>query len=367
MSETITEYDVLDQAGAEDKGWVVVHESVSQGHFRAEKMAPNGKIEQAGSTMEGLLLAISYYEGFQDSLESPPTPEQTHAQEVGDASRAAAEGEDVEGAETAPLSVTAPDGSRFTEEEWALRDSGYEPAEEAMVERQEINTAAENEAKQPDEDEIPESETLVTESRDNQPDDTLLVRPGEETMTDVIERKQEESELSESERGAVNQGIGPHGPIEGDAPEGPMGGEPETYDPGPGLSETEQAQADEHQQVIEDVIEARDEETPPATTEEEQEAIAAEQADAAERETAAAEDTDTGPVSPADSLLASHEPPPDTGETPAEAEEPSEAPPATPAAEAKAEELGVDLNEVEGTGADGKIVVGDVEAAASDE
>ena len=37
---------------------------------------------------------------------------------------------------------------------------------------------------------------------------------------------------------------------------------------------------------------------------------------------------------------------------------------ATPAAEAKAEELGVDLTQVEGTGADGKIIVSDVEAAA---
>lgn len=311
--ETLSEYDVLDQAGAEEAGWIVVHESVSQAHFRAEKMVPNGKIEQAGSTMEGLLLAISYYEGYQAKLETPPTPEQVHAQEVGDASRAAADGEDVEG-ETAVLTVTAPDGSLMTEEEWSQRDSGYPPAEEAMVERQEINTAAENEAKQPDEGEIVEGETLITESADRQPEDTLLVREGEESLADVFDRKQEESELSESERGAANAGIGPNVPDVN-----PMGGEPETYDPGPGLSVTEQAMVEEHAAVAEAEIAKRDE---------------------------------------AESQAA---------EAPAEAEEPSGGPVATPAAEAKAEELGVDLSQVEGTGADGKIVVGDVEAAAEDE
>lgn len=351
-----SEYDILDQSGAEDKGWIVVHESVSQGEFRAEKMVPNGKIEQAGSTMEGLLLAISYYEDFQARLELPPTPELAHAQEVGDASRAAADGEDVEGQEVAPLTVTAPDGSLLTEEEWSQRDSGYPPAQEAMEERQENATAAENEAKQPAEDEIVEGESIVTMSRDNQPEDTLLVMEGEETMSDVIERKQVESELSESERGAANQGIGPHGP---EGPEGYMGGEPETYDPGPGLNETEQVMADEHQEVIEAQQAARDEEAPPTMTEEEQETVAAEQADRAEAEQVAAETADTGPVGPADSADAA------AGLTPAGAEAPTEAPVATPAAEVKAEELGVDLSQVEGTGADGKIVVGDVEAAAA--
>ena len=162
MSETITEYEILDRNQAEEKGWVVVHESVSQGEFRAEKMMPNGKIEQAGRDEASLLLAISYYEEYQSRLEAPPTPELLHAEEVGDASREAADGEGEEGAEVAPLTVTAPDGTMFTEEEWALRDSGYPPTEEAMVERQEINTEAENEKKQPDDDEIVEGETLVT-------------------------------------------------------------------------------------------------------------------------------------------------------------------------------------------------------------
>lgn len=321
MSEVETEavelsqYDVLDRSQAEEAGWVVVHESVSQGQFRAEKMVPNGKVEQVGSSEASLLLAISYYEGFQASLETPPTPEQAHAQEVGDASRAAADGEEVEG-ETAVLTVTAPDGSLMTEEEWSQRDSGYPPAEEAMVERQEINTAAENEAKQPDEGEIVEGETLITESADRQPEDTLLVREGEESLADVFDRKQEESELSESERGAANAGIGPNVPDVN-----PMGGEPETYDPGPGLSETEQAMADEHTAAAETQQAARDED----------------EAAAAKAST----------------------------EAPAEAEAATGGAVATPAAEAKAEELGVDLSQVEGTGADGKIVVGDVEAAAA--
>lgn len=40
---------------------------------------------------------------------------------------------------------------------------------------------------------------------------------------------------------------------------------------------------------------------------------------------------------------------------------------ATPAAQAKAQELHVDLSEVEGTGAGGQIIVSDVEAAAKGE
>lgn len=47
-------------------------------------------------------------------------------------------------------------------------------------------------------------------------------------------------------------------------------------------------------------------------------------------------------------------------------EEDSEEPDATPAAERRADELGVDLNEVEGSGDGGKILVSDVEAAASE-
>jgi pyruvate/2-oxoglutarate dehydrogenase complex dihydrolipoamide acyltransferase (E2) component len=56
-------------------------------------------------------------------------------------------------------------------------------------------------------------------------------------------------------------------------------------------------------------------------------------------------------------------------EAPAESdtEEAEGEPKATPAAVAKAEELGVDLDTVEGTGADGRITVGDVEAAAAEE
>jgi len=335
-----TEIEVLDRAGVEEAGWVIVHESVSQGLFRAEKPASNGKVEQAGSTEEGLLLAISYYEANLASIEPPPQPE---------LEAVAADAEPEEALRT----VTAPDGEQYTEAEWAARDSGYEPTAEAAAQGQETKTDAADEASGAEE---VESETLVTLNSSNQPEDTLSVLPGEESINDVIERKAAESQASEEERGAENQGIGPNGPL---GPEGLMGGTPETYDPGPGLSETEQAMNDETAEQVDAAVQARDAEVAPATTEEEQAAMEGEQAMQADAEQAAAETADTGPVGPADSADAA------AGVGAAEAS--SEAPVATPAAEAKAEELGVDLSTVEGTGADGKIVVGDVEAAASSE
>lgn len=55
------------------------------------------------------------------------------------------------------------------------------------------------------------------------------------------------------------------------------------------------------------------------------------------------------------------------GASPAEEEPETEKPEATEAAERKAEELGVDLYEIEGTGSGGRILVSDVEEAADPE
>lgn len=301
MSEAATEIPVLDRGQAEEKGWVIVHESVSQGLFRAEKPASNGKVEQAGSTMESLLLAISYYENHLDSIESPPQPE---LQAIADEAEP----------EEALRTVTAPDGEAYTEAEWAARDSGYAATAEAAAEGQEAKKDAEDEKKAGEE---VESETLETVNSSNQPDNLMSVYPGEESLNDVIERKQAESQASEEARGAANQGIGPNGP---EGVEGLMGGPPETYDPGPGLSVTEQAMLDEH--------------------------VGTAEAAQAERDEAEAQAAEAATQSP---------------------EQAAEAPAATPAAEAKAQELGVDLAAVEGTGADGKITVGDVENAAKEE
>ena len=51
--------------------------------------------------------------------------------------------------------------------------------------------------------------------------------------------------------------------------------------------------------------------------------------------------------------------------TPGEAAEQKDKPQATPAAERKAEELGVDLSQIEGTGSGGRITVKDVTEAAN--
>jgi pyruvate/2-oxoglutarate dehydrogenase complex dihydrolipoamide acyltransferase (E2) component len=51
--------------------------------------------------------------------------------------------------------------------------------------------------------------------------------------------------------------------------------------------------------------------------------------------------------------------------TPGEAGEQKDKPRATPAAERKAEDLGVDLSQIEGTGSGGRITVKDVTEAAN--
>jgi hypothetical protein len=313
MSETETEPtseaaapppepEIMSWAECEAAGWVLVHEGPWQNDYRAEKYPPGGsKVEQSAVSKEKLAEAISYWEATQETIAPQPPPEQ----------EAIAEAAEAEGA---LKTVTGPDGELYTEDEWTARDSGYEPTAEAAAEgTAQKQEAADSAAAEPE----VEVETLETVNRDNQPDEIMSVLPGEESMSDVIERKAEASAESESERGAVNQGIGPHGP---DGPEGYMGGEPETYDPGPGLSETELAMQQEREQQNAELI-AREREEAAAQVE------AAEQA--SEAAPAAEGDLD-----------------------------------ATPAAVAKAEELGVDITTVEGTGKDGKITVGDVEDAA---
>ena len=273
------------------EGWVVVQDGP---FYRAEFYGPNGKVEAAGHSEAQLQEAIQGYQDHLAAIEQPEPPELA-------AIAAAAEPDE------ALRTVTGPDGEAYTEAEWLARDSGYAPTAEAHAEGQANKQDAADEAAA--EPEV-ESETLVTMSDDNQPSNILSVLPGEESLADVFERKAEASATAESERGATNTGIGPHGPEDGSAPEGPMGGPPLTYDGGPGLSVTEQAMADEAQAGMEAAIAERDEAVP------------------AEAETTVIETN------------------------------------ATPAAIEKAAELGVDLSTIEGTGKEGKITVGDVEDAA---
>lgn len=332
--EPQAELEVLDWDEIESRGWVLVHEGPWQNDFRAEKYGPSGKIEAAAPSKDGLASSITRHEAFQESLETPPPVEHEAIAERAEP-------------EEALRTVTAPDGELVTDEEWTARDSGYEATAETAAERQAEKADAEDEKKTPDE--IPESESITIESRDHQQSENLSVYPGEETMSDVIDRKQEQSQASEEERGAANQGIGPHGP---ESVEGYMGGEPETYDPGPGLSETELAMQQEREAELEALTERETE------TAEAQVAAAEEQAQAAaEAEEAAEPAADQGVGGLAADQGVTPEMDTPEGQTEAEVS-------ATPAAIAKAEELGVDISTVEGTGADGKVVVSDVEDAA---
>src|SRR5262245_24108395 len=316
------------------EGWVLVHAGPWQNDYRAEKYGPNGKIEAAAPSEELLLQSIEAYEEKLAAIEIPLVPEHAAIAEAAEP-------------EEALRTVTGPDGELYTEAEWAARDSGYEPTAEAHAEGQEAKKDAADQAGGSDE---VESETLELVNTSNQPSDILSVYPGEESINDVIERKAEESAASESERGAENQGIGPHGPGE-NAPEGYMGGEPETYDPGPEPTETELAMQAEREAQLE------------ALTASEMEKAGVDLAAAEEAAQAAAEAEENAEPAVdqgANPVPAGEAPPVDTPEGQPEAEVA-----ATPAAIAKAEELGVDISTVEGTGAGGNITVSDVTDAAS--
>ena len=301
----------LSRAEAEKAGWIIVHEDEEGGSYRAERyLDSNTKIEAAGAT-EGLLLeAINARHEFEDSIEQPPPPEPSNL----DAAKVVA----------TPL-------GELTEEEWSLRDSGYEPAAEAEEARREQAQQAEDEAKADPRGEIDTEQVVVESQRDHQLQDVLIVHSGEETLDDVVDRKLEQTAQAESDRADAGLGIGPYETDEDGEPV-PMGGQPELFDPADlpdGVPATEQAMAEEHQAAIDAAEQTRDEE--------------GKAADKPEAQTKTAE-ARTEAVQGAK-------------------DEAEEGPDATPAAAELADEHGIDLNEVEGTGEGGKITKPDVQAA----
>ena len=202
----------ISRSEAEAKGWVIVHED--DNFLRAEKyLSGNEKIEAAGHS-EGLLLeAIYAIEAFNDNLELPAQEEIVQSGVLVD-----------EDGNVVP-SVTGPDGQEFTDSEWESRDApgGSPEAKEAAAAREDASADAENEAKaEPD---VGKVETIELLSRDNQLDEVLTVQKGEESMADVIARKQEQGAQLESDRAVRGEGIGPNKPEEN-----PLGGPAEVSD-----------------------------------------------------------------------------------------------------------------------------------------
>lgn len=346
---------------AEANGWVIVHEDEGQGLYRAEKYIGGNKIEQSGIT-EGLLLeAINAYE---DHLASSVEPVAARVDES-----------------NMPLdedgnlvrSVLGPDDMAMTEAEWAnrgvhdavvredgeMRLEGATPAAaEADEAREEIAREKENErTAEPD---VGPTEALDLDNRDHQLAERLIVREGEDSMPEVIDRKLEESADAEAERSNAGIGIGPMD-LDAEGNLVPPGGRSEIFDPRelPGG-------VDSGEEVVQARAEAEIEE---AT------ALRDEHGKAADKPELAGEVAEAG--SEAQQDLAdekaedSAEPSSSGGEASADQESLDSGgesqPEATEAALELAEEENVDLSQVKGSGKDGKIVKSDVEAAAEGE
>lgn len=351
---------------AESNGWVIVHENESQELYRAERYIDGVKVEASGRT-EGLLLeAISAYEAHLGSIEpAVPAP-------VNEA------GVPLDEADFPLRSVLAPDDTALTDAEWSQRGEGdvivdeegrhqYGPTEaasEADARRQEIAADKENLLKaEPD---VGPVERLDQESlRDRQLQDSLVVREGEESLDEVIDRKLEESANTESDRAAAGLGIGPpQFEMRGDElVQVPLGGEPSEFNPSDlpaGVDSAEQGVEVRQEAEVAKAEELRDEhgkladkpenaaQVAEAGSEAQQDAKdeAEEQQDSSSAEDAEAADDGSDQPAPAASQ-----------ESPQEGDVD-----ATESAVELAQEKGVDLSNVKGSGKGGRVTKPDVES-----
>lgn len=350
---------------AESNGWLIVHEDEGQELYRAEKYIDGAKVEASGRT-EGLLLeAISAYEAHRGSIvPSEPAPVDESGTPL-----------DAAGLEV--RSVLGPDDVSLTDAEWSRRGAGdvivddegrheYGPTEaasEADARRQEIAADIENQKKaEPD---VGPTEQIEEEStRDHQLQDVLVVREGEESLGEVVDRKLDESAKAESDRAAAGLGIGPvnYLPQEGEEhgeivlePE-PMGGQPAEFvleGDGPGGAGL--AAADQRQEAeVARAEELRDDQGKLADKPENA-------AQVAEAGSEAQQDAkDEAEQSPSDEGVAGD----DENESPTnDREQPQEGDvDATESAVELAQEKGVDLSKVKGSGKGGRVTKPDVES-----
>lgn len=342
---------------AESNGWVIVHEDEGQNLYRAEKYLDGStKIEASGVTEGKLLEAISTQEAHMASFS------EVEARPVDDS------GLPVDQAGYPLRTVVAPDDELLTEAEWSKRGSAdvivddeerhfYGPTEaaaEADALRQENAAEIENEAKaEPD---VGPIEQVEQESlRDHQLQDVLIVREGEESLGEVIDRKLEESALAESDRADAGLGIGPVQIVkdeDGEPQPVPMGGPAEYFDPSdlPAGVPSAEKQAEAGQEAeIAAAQELRDEFDKAADSPEH----------AADASKAGAEAEQQVQDEAAESSSGEEV---EAGQ-PGQDEQPQEGDiEATPAAEELAAEKGVDLKKVKGSGAEGKVTKPDVES-----
>lgn len=355
---------------AEARGWAIVHESDDL--IRAEKQY-NGRLVNEEAHSEGLLLErINAYEQHLEGLpQAVPAPVDELGVPV-----------DEEG--LAVRSVIAPDGEALTEAEWSQRDShdalvrdgefqvegGTEAAAEAAAAREDI--AREKENARTAEPDVGPTENLDEDSRDRQLAERLVVREGEQSLSEVIDRKLEESANAEAARVEAGLGIGP-------VTEEPMGGEPELFVPegepaaavGTVRAEAQEEKAKEMrdelgadadkpenvQQVREAGAEAEAEHLEELGDSEQEESEENEEVDP-DLDGEAPESREEHPV--AQAVREAEEGHAD--EVAGAVDNAMSQPEATEAAEELAKEKGVDLSQVEGSGKGGKVTKPDVES-----
>lgn len=336
------------RAEVEAQGWVIVHEDEGQGQYRAERIIDGVKVEQSGVSEGKLLEAISAYQAHLDKF-LDPVP-----------ARVDESGMPLDEDGNIVRTVTAPNGEELSDAEWSHRGVGdvisrrdeetrVEGPSEAAVEAEEARReiSAEKENQRTAEEEVGPTENLDTENRDRQLSDRLVVREGEGSRPEVVDRRLKLSAQRESDRTAAGLGIGPMD-LDAEGNLVPPGGASSLSEPDGPDSAEEVVEAREEAEV-DKAVELRDEhgksaDKPELAGEVAEAGSEAQQELADEKEEAADEEENGADVAPED----------------------SEAPEATEAAVELAEEKGVDLSQVEGSGKDGKIIKSDVEAVAEE-
>ena len=381
---------------AEALGWKFTHHtdedtlltSGTQGEYRivpenntAEKYQNNTLITEHGETMGKLLERIAWYEENQKRI----APEEVNPNEV------ATNVLNVDEAGLPLRTVLVPadptdlsddkEVIAVTEEEWAsrdradvlvVRDEDGKPVQKffggASAEAQEaydlkLKHDAEVENARTAQEKVDSVQVELDPSQlMDSPGATgtglLIVREGEESISDVQDRKQEQKIEKENAR-AIEQAV-----------MGPQGVAPEGQEDLVGTDVAHASDSDlesEQPRFTQDEFEAwkESQEHPeevdaPGATQEAQEAAQDAQSEAVEEKAKEARDEDLATADDAEHTAEARE----AGiEAASDASEEPEVD-ATPAAAELAEEKGVDLTDVEGTGKDGRVTKPDVEKAA---
>jgi pyruvate/2-oxoglutarate dehydrogenase complex dihydrolipoamide acyltransferase (E2) component len=389
---------------AESLGWKFTHHSAAdtvvtsgtQGEVRnvpetnvAEKYVNGTLITEQGETMGKLLERINAYEEFQKRIQPEsvePVVTESNPLNVDEA-----------GLPLRTVSIPADPSDlsddkeviQITEEEWAARDradvlvvrgedgdpvqvtygGSSDDVSDAYQAKLDHEAAVENARTALPADFESEQVELDPSELIDAPGATgtglLIVRAGEESVSEVQERKQLQKEEKENARAIEQAVIGPQGVAPEDQ-EDLVGTDVAHAQDSDLESEQPRVAASEFEAQKEALEHPEDVEEPGATAEAQEEAQTA-ASEAVEAKAKEARDDDLATADDAEHVAEAREAGAEALAKTPEDDESGESdgqPEATPAAAELAEEKGVDLTEVEGSGQDGRIVKADVEKAA---